>query len=40
MMKIPFEDKKAIEFNDLVLETIYHASMETSMEIAKIEGPY
>lgn len=34
MMKIPFEDPRAIEFNDWVFETIYHASMETSMEIA------
>jgi len=40
MMKISFEDPKAVEFNDLVFETIYHASMETSMEIAKEDGPY
>lgn len=40
MMKIPFEDKRAIEFNDLVYETIYHAAMETSMELAKVEGYY
>lgn len=40
MMKITFEDQKAVEFNDLVFETIYHAAMETSMEIAKEEGPY
>jgi ribonucleotide reductase alpha subunit len=39
-MKIAFEDKKAIETNDLIFETIYHAAMETSMEIAKVEGPY
>jgi Holliday junction resolvasome RuvABC endonuclease subunit len=31
---------KLIEFNQLVFETIYHASMETSsMELAKKEGP-
>jgi ribonucleoside-diphosphate reductase alpha chain len=40
MMKISFEDPKAIELNDLIHETIYHASMETSMEIAKEDGPY
>jgi len=40
MMRVPFEDKRSIEINDLIFETIYHASMETSMEIAKEEGPY
>ena len=40
MMKISFENPKALEFNDLIFETIYHASMETSMEIAKEDGPY
>jgi ribonucleotide reductase alpha subunit len=39
-MKIPYEDKKAIEVNELIFETIYHAAMQTSMELAKIEGPY
>lgn len=40
MMKIAFEDKKATEVNELIFETIYHAAMETSMEIARVEGPY
>jgi ribonucleotide reductase alpha subunit len=40
MMKIPFEDRRSIEFNDLIFETIYHASMQTSIEIAKEEGHY
>lgn len=40
MMKISFEDPRALEFNDLIFETIYHASMETSIEIAKEDGPY
>lgn len=39
-MKIPFEDPRALEVNTLIFETIYHAAMETSMEIAKVEGPY
>ena len=39
-MKIPFEDKRAQEVNQLIFETIYHAAMETSMELAKEHGPY
>lgn len=39
-MKIPFEDKRALEVNELIHETIYHAAMETSMELAKLAGPY
>jgi ribonucleotide reductase alpha subunit len=39
-MKIPYEDKRAIEVNALMFETIYHAAMQTSMELAKTEGPY
>ena len=40
MLKIPFEDDKALELNSLIFETIYHAAMETSMELAKIHGHY
>jgi ribonucleoside-diphosphate reductase alpha subunit len=40
IMKVPFEDKRALEINEMIFETIYHASMEASMELAKIEGPY
>ena len=40
MMKVCFEDPQAIVINDLIHETIYHASMETSMEIATVDGPY
>jgi ribonucleoside-diphosphate reductase subunit M1 len=40
MLKIPFEDPRALRLNELIFETIYHAAMETSMEIAKVEGPY
>jgi ribonucleotide reductase alpha subunit len=40
MMKIAFEDANAIKVNELIFETIYHAAMETSMEIAKENGPY
>jgi len=40
ILKIPFEDPKAMDFNTKIFETIYHAAMETSMEIAKEEGAY
>lgn len=39
-MSIAFEDPEAETVNAMIFETIYHASMETSMEIAKEEGPY
>lgn len=40
LMKISFEDPRAIKVNELIHETIYHAAMETSMELAKVNGPY
>jgi ribonucleoside-diphosphate reductase alpha chain len=40
MLSIPFEDPKAEELNKLIFETIYHASMETSMELSKDLGAY
>jgi ribonucleotide reductase alpha subunit len=40
MMKVPFEDRRAVEINDLIFETIYNASMETSIEIAEEVGHY
>ncbi len=40
MLKITFEEEAAYKFNQEVFETIYHAAMEASMEIAKVEGPY
>ena len=39
-MGIPFEDPKALESTEMIFETIYHASMEQSMLIAKEEGAY
>ena len=39
-MQIPFEDERALDVNNKIFETIYHAAMESSMEIAKAEGPY
>lgn len=39
-MGIAFEDKEAEEVNDLIFETIYHAAMVASVELAKVEGHY
>lgn len=39
-LAIPFEDPKAEELTKLIFETIYHAAMETSMELAKEDGAY
>jgi ribonucleotide reductase alpha subunit len=33
-MGIPFEDPRALDVNNKIFETIYHAAMETSMELA------
>ena len=40
ILKMPYESAEALKLNTDIFETIYHASMETSMEIAKVEGPY
>uniref|UniRef100_A0A6C0D4T9 ribonucleoside-diphosphate reductase n=1 Tax=viral metagenome TaxID=1070528 RepID=A0A6C0D4T9_9ZZZZ len=40
LMDVPFESKDAAEINKNIFETIYHASMEKSMELSKIQGPY
>jgi ribonucleotide reductase alpha subunit len=39
-MGIAFEDAEAMNINTKIFETIYHAAMETSCEIAQAEGPY
>jgi ribonucleoside-diphosphate reductase alpha chain len=39
-MGIAYEDEAAMDVNNKIFETIYHAAMETSMEIAKVDGPY
>jgi ribonucleotide reductase alpha subunit len=40
MLKIPFYSDEAKVLNRRIFETIYHASLEQSMEIAKTDGPY
>lgn len=39
-MKIAFEDDEAMNLNTMIFETIYHAAMSASVELAKIEGHY
>ena len=40
LMDVAFESAEAVEINKNIFETIYHASMEKSMELSKIEGSY
>ena len=40
LMNIPFYSEEASLVNKQIFETMYHAALEKSMEIAKIEGPY
>ena len=39
-LKIPFTSDKAREINKDIFETLYYGSMESSIDIAKIDGPY
>ena len=39
-MGLVFESDEALDLNTKIFETIYHAAMETSMEMAKVKGPY
>ncbi len=38
--KIPFTSNKAKEINRLIFETIYYGALESSCELAQINGPY
>jgi ribonucleoside-diphosphate reductase alpha subunit len=40
MMQTPFDSPKAREINRRIFETIYHAALEASCELAQAEGPY
>jgi len=40
LLKLPFISEEAAEVNKNIFETIYHAAMETSMELSKEQGPY
>lgn len=40
MLRLPFDSQEAQELNIQIFETIYHAAVEASIEIAKVDGPY
>ncbi|MEX2593031.1 MAG: ribonucleoside-diphosphate reductase subunit alpha [Anditalea sp.] len=40
MLRMPFDSDEAKGLNEDIFETIYFAAMETSMELAKMEGTY
>lgn len=40
MLRMPFESAEAKGLNEDIFETIYYAAVETSMELAKVEGTY
>lgn len=40
MMKFPFDSQEARDLNKKIFETMYHAALETTIELAKEQGPY
>ncbi|MCC5938500.1 MAG: ribonucleoside-diphosphate reductase subunit alpha [Lunatimonas sp.] len=40
MLRMPFDSEEAKGLNEDIFETIYFAAMETSMELAKVQGTY
>ncbi|VDC00418.1 unnamed protein product [Peniophora sp. CBMAI 1063] len=40
ILRLPFDSEEARKLNIQIFETIYHAAVEASMEMAIIEGPY
>ncbi len=40
MMKVPFESEEAKKLNIQIFETLYHAVITSSINLAKIDGPY
>ena len=40
MLRMPFESAAAKELNIQIFETIYHAALEASSEMAEADGPY
>lgn len=39
-LRLPFDSQEAKELNIQIFETIYHAAVEASIELAQEEGPY
>ncbi|CAM9011207.1 unnamed protein product [Wickerhamomyces anomalus] len=40
ILRLPFESENAKELNIQIFETIYHAAVEASVELAQKDGPY
>ncbi len=40
MIRMPWESEKAAELNQRIFEHIYYAALESSAEVAEVEGPY
>ena len=40
MLRMPFDSAEAKGLNEDIFETIYYAAVETSMELAKVQGTY
>ena len=40
MMRFPFDSREALELNEKIFETMYYGAMKSSMELAKVNGPY
>jgi len=40
MLKLPFDSEQAAQINKQIFETIYYGTLKSSMELAKIHGPY
>jgi len=40
MLRMPFESAEARQLNKEIFETIYYAAMESSMELAQVQGTY
>ena len=39
-LRIPFDSPEARDLNVKIFETIYHAALEASCEMAAVDGPY
>jgi ribonucleoside-diphosphate reductase subunit M1 len=39
-MRFPFESAEATQLNRDIFETMYHAALEASCEVAEVDGPY
>ena len=40
MLRIPFDSEEARQLNIQIFETLYHAALEASTELAAVDGPY